>query len=651
MNTIYKILETEIMKDSRFISEGCIMRNKVVECALRMDKGILALILNNESLKKMFFMDINGVMIFDKIKFINIINNKEFLPNSYTMFRNKIGLEDENNRYISKLNDVVLTWPYKDCVLEGEQNEEEKKTSEVFLNEVLAADEIDRLYSPKAIVDFKRIDKENNILDENTIDFDDENLIIEGNNLLALASLLPRYRGMVKLIYIDPPYNTGDDDFGYNDTFTHSTWLTFMKNRLELAKELLSDDGLIFVQIDSSRNNKGNVVGTSELPYLNVLMDEVFERKNFMAHLHWKKKKQPSFLSKVAGIMESILVYAKDESKVGKLILGQTTDKTKRIDNASNKDAERKISRGIKYFGNPNCTIKRGKYKNKTMYTEFLDDVIVKDGIVQNDFRAIAKYRNTQDEINRFCNENLLYITANNSFRRYKSEEELNSGKSITDLLLDWGQNQDSTEELKQLFNIKDNQKIFKTPKPELLLHNIINCTTEEGDLVLDFFAGSGTTCAVAHKLNRKYIGIEQMHQTVNNVIIPRMKKVIEGEQGGVSKLCNWTNGGSFIYCKLNELNESYIKKINKCENIKELKAVINEIKSSKFLNYRVDFDTLDKNLNQFEQLNILECKKVVCELLDLNQLYVNYCDIDDKSYSISKKDRILNKKFYKEGK
>ena len=147
------------------------------------------------------------------------------------------------------------------------------------------------------------------------------------------------------MIYIDPPYNTGSDGFGYNDNFSYSAWLVFMKNRLELARKLLSKDGLIFISIDSSRQNANGVIGTSALPYLNVLLDEIFERKNFIGHLHWKKKKQPSFLARIAGVMESILVYAKDEANIGKLKLGGQSDTTKRIDNASNKISEMHIKK------------------------------------------------------------------------------------------------------------------------------------------------------------------------------------------------------------------------------------------------------------------------------------------------------------------
>lgn len=629
--------------DERIYVNNEYIIGKIQELALKYDEKLISTLLNNAEIKLHFFSEVGGALIFKREDFIEFIGGKYYLEDSYTKYRNKIGLAVDNS-YIKENRDVVLNWAYKDCVLEGGQDREDAKQDEVFYNEILASDDIDRLFDKKILTNFKKFDENGQT---STECIEDENLIINGNNLIAMHSLKKRFKGKVKLIYIDPPFNTGDDEFNYNDGFKHSTWLTFIKNRLEVAKTLLADDGLIFVQIDSSRNNKGKIKGTSELPYLNILLDEVFGRENFVAHLHWKKKKQPSFLSKVAGVMESILIYAKNEDKVGKLIMGETTDKTKRIDNASNKLAERVISKGIRFFGEENYVIKKGKYQNKTMTTEFLDDVIIKDGRTQNEFRAIAKFRNIQSDITKFCEDDLLYITANNSFRRFKTDEEMNSGKSITDLLLDWGQNQDATSEIKELFEITDDSKIFATPKPELLLHNIISCSTEEGDIVLDFFSGSATTLAVAHKLNRRYIGIEQMEDTVERIILPRMKKVISGENGGVSSVCNWHGGGSFVYCELMKWNKVFINKINNSKESNQLVEIWNEIKAKAFLSYRIKINQIDKSVNEFEALTLEQQKEILLEVLDKNHLYVNLSEIDDTTYNVSDEDKRLNKEFY----
>ncbi|MBV4421009.1 site-specific DNA-methyltransferase [Clostridium tyrobutyricum] len=628
----------------KYFNGDKLKKHKVIDNLNSYDEKLIQSLLNNKTINRDFVISVNGKKIFKLNEFIDMFQYKEFWQDSYTNYANKIGLT-VGGKFIDECEDVVLDFPYKDTVLKAGMTKEDKQKedlapNEMFLNETIAKDEIDVLFDKKIFKNVKKYSAEG--VQPVSKFKEDDNLIIKGNNLIALHSLRNKYAGKVKLIYIDPPFNTGDDEFNYNDGFKHSSWLIFMKNRLEIAKNLLADDGLIFVQIDSSKNNKGKVKGTSELPYLNILLDEVFGRENFVAHLHWKKKKQPSFLSKVAGVMESILIYAKNEDKVGKLIMGETTDKTKRIDNSSNKISERIISKGIRYFGEENYVIKKGKYQNKTMITEFLDDVIIKNGRTQNKFRAIAKFRNIQDDITKFCEEDLLYITSKNSFRRFKTDEEINSGKSITDLLLDWGQNQDATSELKQLFEITDDSKIFATPKPELLLHNIISCSTEEGDIVLDFFLGSGTTCAVAHKLGRRFIGIEQMDY-INTISVPRLQKVIEGEQGGISKDVNWQGGGSFVYAELFEKNAGFIKDILNAKTIDDLKKVYDIMLEVGDLDFRADLSKIDWTMS-FE-----DNQKLLVKIIDKNQLYFNYSEIDDSEVSewLTDEEISFNKNFY----
>jgi len=314
--TLIDELKKLLKEDTRFIDgEGNLLKNRIVELALKLDKDLIKLLLKNERIKNHFFKDIDGVLIFDKEKFIKFVDNKEFLPDSYTAFKNKIGLANEEGKYLAKSKEVVLVWPYKDCVLEGGQEKPDEERKEIFHNVILGPDEIDRLLAPKVFTNFKRIDKngEHKLkgfrrvpeinrkrgLPEDTIT---ENLIIKGNNLLVLHSLLEEFRGKVKLIYIDPPYNTGNDEFKYNDSFSHSAWLTFMKNRLEVAKELLKEDGIIFVQIDNSPSSMSE---SPELGYLLVLMDEIFGRKNYITTLVWKKKGNPSNTEKLIGTMST----------------------------------------------------------------------------------------------------------------------------------------------------------------------------------------------------------------------------------------------------------------------------------------------------------------------------------------------------------
>lgn len=640
-----KELENILMENSAFVVDGVLNKNKLTELANKYDSVLLKILMKNSLIKSHFFTEIEpGVLAFKLETFLQFVNNKEFLPNSFTSYKSRIGLSTPDKKYISDNNDVVLNFPYKDCILEGGQDKEDVKRKELFFNKTLAPSEINRLLDDKVFTEFKRYSNEG-IVNVDSLESND-NLIIKGNNLVVLHSLKKRYVGKVKLIYIDPPYNTGNDGFGYNDRFSYSTWLVFMKNRLEVAKELLREDGLIFISIDSSRQNANGIVGTSALPYLNVLMDEVFGRTNFIGHLHWKKKKQPSFLSRIAGVMESILVYAKNEKNIEKLQRGIQGDTNTRIDNASNNEVVMEIKPGVRYKGDPNTTINKGVYKNKTMTTEFLNDVIVKDGRTTNSFRAKAKYRNTQSEISRFCDEDLLFITQNNSFRRDKTEEECSKGKTITDLLLDWGQNQDATAELRKLFNIIDDSKVFDTAKPELLIANILECATKEGDIVLDYHLGSGTTAAVAHKMNRQYIGIEQMDY-IDDIVLVRLKKVIDGENGGISEREGWTSGGSFVYCELKNDAQNTVEQIKQAESLDELLIIFNKMKSSSFLSYRVDPKKMLEE--DFIALSLAEQKQLLLELIDNNNLYVNYSDIEDVHYNISNEDKKLNRLFYGE--
>lgn len=233
--SFYNVVLDVLKQDERFFTDdGQLLRNAVYEAAMQMDARLIKALYDNEGTRKHFFTDIDGIAVFDKIGFGWVINNREFLPDSYTRYKNTIGLVNNRGEYISASNDVELVFPYKDCVLEGGQTKEDQKRSEIFYNETLAPDEVDRLLYPKVFTNAKRYTADGV---QNIHEFsDDDNLIIKGNNLLAISSLLAKYEGKIKLIYIDPPYNTNNDTFGYNDKFNRSSWLAFMKNRLEIAK-------------------------------------------------------------------------------------------------------------------------------------------------------------------------------------------------------------------------------------------------------------------------------------------------------------------------------------------------------------------------------------------------------------------------------
>lgn len=283
MKNIFDTVADLLLTNDKYKAEdGKLLKAVVYSDVMAMNETLLTLLLSNEDVKETFFKDVQGTLVFDKQKFAWFMESKEFLPDSYTSYTNKIGLT-HNGNFISQTNDVVLDFPYKDCVLEGGQDKDDQKRSEIFYNETIASDEISRMLAPKVFTNAKRytavgekdltgeLDPDTiQVKEETGITFnDDDNLIIKGNNLIALASLLKRYEGKVKCIYIDPPYNTQNDSFNYNDSFNHSTWLTFMKNRLELARKLLREDGTIAISIDNY-----------EIAYTMILLDEMFGKEN-----------------------------------------------------------------------------------------------------------------------------------------------------------------------------------------------------------------------------------------------------------------------------------------------------------------------------------------------------------------------------------
>ncbi|QLL77985.1 site-specific DNA-methyltransferase [Ligilactobacillus saerimneri] len=251
---------------------GALKKNKLINDLDKYNKELMMALLADEFIRKTYTEKIADVEVFKVNQFVEMLEYKSYWEDSYTKYSNKIGLT-AGGKFIDEATDVVLDFPYKDTVLKaGMTKEDLDKTDdadEPFLNEVLAKAEIDELLEPKVLVNAKRYDV-NGVADATSIN-DTDNLIIKGNNLLALHSLKERYAGKVKLIYLDPPYNTGNDSFQYNDRFNHATWLTFMKNRIELAQELLSNDGHIIIQTDDN-----------EQAYLKVLMDSIFGQNNYV---------------------------------------------------------------------------------------------------------------------------------------------------------------------------------------------------------------------------------------------------------------------------------------------------------------------------------------------------------------------------------
>lgn len=608
---IFEIVEEILKTNSKYLSEeGKLLKAVVYSDIMGMDKELLSLLLSQETIKKRFFQDINGTLVFDKQKFAWFIESKEFLPDSYTRYTNKIGLTHSED-FISKSNDVVLDFPYKDCLLEGGQDKEEQKREEIFYHETIASDAISKMLAPKVITKSKRYTKDGV---EEHITFDqNDNLIIKGNNLIALSSLLKRYEGKVKCIYIDPPYNTGSDSFKYPDSFNHSSWLAFMKNRLQMAKQLLSATGSIFVQIDSF-----------EQAYLKVLMDEIFGRENFRNAITWKRRGgSANPLNQLNNVVEWILWYSKDDVAMEYKPVFSLND-----ENTQKYIKERFIfvdENGRKYMKSP---IQSPNYRENLIYD-------------YKGYKTPAKgYSISKEVMEQWDNDGKL---------AFPDSKDKNINRKI---FLDEYKGQPINSLWTDIFVINpmssERTEFGTGQKPEALIERILSMVTNEGDTVLDYHLGSGTTCAVAHKMGRRYIGVEQMDY-IENITVERMKKVIDGEQTGISKAVDWKGGGSFVYCELLENASTLIEKIQAASE-----ETIFEIKSEIYADDRIvpyiTRSELEKADKEFTSLELEEKKKVLISLVDKNKLYVNYSDMDDESYAVNEQDKAFTKSFYLEG-
>ena len=353
-----------------------------------------------------------------------------------------------------------------------------------------------------------------------------ENMIVQGDNLDALKALLPFYAGQVKCIYIDPPYNTGSAFEHYDDNLEHSTWLSMMYPRLELLKEFLREDGSIWISLDDT-----------EQAYCKVLCDEIFGRQNFVCNVIWQKKFAPQNDAKwLSDNHDFIMVYAKNKTIWRPNLLRRSDEMNERYKNPDNDP------RGV--WTSSDMTVRT--------YNAICDyPITTPSGKVVNPVKGRCWMTN-KEAFQKLIEENRIWFGANgdNIPRIKKFLSEVKQG--MTPLTI-WpytevGHTQDAKKEV-IVFNSKD---VFATPKPERLIERVLTLASNSGDLVLDSFLGSGTTAAVAHKMGRRYIGIEMGNHAVTHCV-PRLKAVIDGEQGGISKSVNWQGGGGFRFYKLGD--------------------------------------------------------------------------------------------------
>jgi adenine-specific DNA-methyltransferase len=653
--------------DPRFVDEdGELILAAVQDAAWKIDHGLVKLLLSNQAIKARFFDEIDGHWVFNLNTFLEYISQKNFLDNSYTRFRNRIGLTIDG-KFLRERGEVALVWPCKDCYLEGGQTKEEEKRKEIFFNEVLAQDEITRLLDPKVLTNFRRYiiasdrkgakqstagkgiaspaaRNDTEVVAEKVTGFrrDEngvirENLIIKGNNLLALHTLKTQFRGKVKLIYIDPPYNpdSPSNTFAYNNNFNHSTWLTFMQNRLEVARQLLTKDGVLIVAIDDN-----------EIFYLGVMLHEIFSEHEIhcITIVHNPRGVQGTNFSYVHEY--AFFVLPKGQKVIGNRKISDDEIDWSPLRNWGG-ESLREDAKNCFYpiivengeivgFGDVLPDHEHPKAQTEKYGNRYYVYPIDKSGIER-------KWRYARQSV-----EEIRHLLR---AKKVKNGYDIEIGKDFGVYKTVWQDSRyDANAYGTQIVKSLVPDSPFDFPKS---LWNVYDClyavvANDKNAIVLDFFAGSGTTAHAVLELNkedggnRQFILCEQMDY-VETVTRERVRKVIEQN-----------HNGDFIYCELMKYNEAFMERIQAAQTSKELLQIWRDMARDSFLNWYVNPEMPEEAVRDFEALgeepNGLEKQKhLLAELLDKNQLYVNYSEIDDALFKVSEEDKALNKAFYGE--
>lgn len=628
---LYNELETVLQNDQSLVSDGKLLKNAVIERALRLDAALMEQLLQSDVLKQHFFTDLNGVLIFDKTRFQDFVSSKQFLPDSYTSFKNKIGLKDHHN-YIRENRNVVLAWPYKDCVLEGGMTKEAEGRDEIFWNQILAPDEVTRIFEPKALTNFEQWDydaittgkpKQVTEIPENP------HLLIKGNNLLTLHSLKEQYAESIDLIYIDPPYNppSNANTFLYNNRFNHSSWLTFMKNRLDAAKRLLRNDGCLIVAIDHN-----------EFYFLGVLLDELFPE--FEIHCI-------TIVHNPRGVQGANFSYTHEYAyfvlPAGQKVIGSREIAQEDIDWAN--------------FRNWGTESRRSDAKNCFYSVKVKDGKIIGFGDVLPDDVHPNQTEDRGDHYEVFpidtkgCERKWRYARASADQIQHLLRARPRNGGFEIELGKDFGlyrtvwqdtrydANEYGTKILKSLVP----ECSFSFPKSIWTVYDCLNAVVghRPNAKVLDFFAGSGTTGHAVLELNkrdngnRRFLLAEQLDY-IQDTTKRRLQEYIRREE---------RTSEIFVYCEMKEWNEALRKTVQKANTDAELFDLWTHIRNTAYLHYDIIPEHWDDS--EFGELGHDEKKKVLIECLNANHLYVNYRDIADVTYEVTAQEITLNRQFY----
>ena len=632
-NKLFEVLK----KNPDFLStEGEVLKDRVIDSAYKADRKLIELLLENTETKKKFFSEIQGHWVFNINDFVMFVQDKHFLNDSYTKYKNKIGLTIDG-KFLNERKEVALVWPFKDTVLEGGMTKEDQKKKEIFFNEILAQDEIDKLLAPKVLTNWKRYttkgEEEVKELKRDENGTIKENLIIKGNNLLALHTLKEQFRGKVKLIYIDPPYNTegAANTFTYNNSFNHSSWLTFTKNRMDIAKQLLTQDGFFAIAIDHA-----------EFFYVGVLGDEIFFfffRVGVIAiETNPRGRSDSRFF---ATSHEYLIIFAKDitKAKINDLPLNEEQiagfnlkDEISeyrllpfRRSGSNSTPNERPNLNYPIYFNNKSGYIGLEKKEG----CEKIDPIDTDGGArVWRQSKAAFLEALSQGDI-------VVKKSEKNGFTVYLKDRIKNGRKPKTF----WSNPKyDASSHGTILLKDMLGEKLFSYPKSIYLMEDVIKILSNDNDIILDYHAGSGTTGHAVLNVNRQkgggrnFILIEQMDY-INTVTIPRLRYSMKDE--------------NMIFFELMKYNESFVEEIENTKDTKALLKIWEQMKEKAFFKHNFEMQKFEKDMEAFKKLDLEKQKQILFGVLDKNQLYVNYSEIEDKKFKVEKKEKEINIDFY----
>ena len=643
---VYAKLESVLKDEPNFLSDdGKLKKWVIISKARNFDAGLIEMLLKEQQISELFFVNVNGVLVFNQNRFIQFLEQKNYLNDSYTQFKNKVGLTIGGS-YLNQRNEISLVWPFKDCILEGGQNFEEQKREEVFFNEIIAQDEITQLLEPKVLTNpnffdlngqqpFNKFNRDIELnkkrgLPSETIS---DNLVIKGNNLLTLHSLKKEFSSKIDLIYIDPPYNTGGmgDTFQYNNNFKRSTWLTFMQNRLVAAKGLLKKNGVLIVAIDENEQVHLGVLLKDLFPDSEVHCITIMHNPRGIQGTNFSYTHEYAFFVIPKGL-KSISNQIIDESEIKFRGLRDNGGESLRTD-AKNcfypfivdpKNGKiigfGDVERDDFHPGN------RSIEKEGKIYVYPVDS----EGI-ERKWRYAQQSADKVLHLMRAKKVNGVYdIQLGKDFRQYKTVWTCAK----------YDANEYGTKLIKSLV---PNSK-FSFPKS---LWNVYDCLyaavgNNPNAIILDYHAGSGTTGHAVMEMNktdngnRRFILCEQMDyvETETNI---RLKNVIGNEE----------LNESFTYFELKKFNQHFMDMIEEAEDTKTLMEIWELMKSKSFLDYNVDLKKQEDNLQDFKDLNLNDQKDHLCSLLDKNHLYVNLSSIEDKDFECQEEERQLTQDFY----